>query len=117
MTQALLDESDVIFLQGSLYEKIPHIAQKLAIQDGSKKELWLALPTQAYFKDNAADDIKRFPLASASVVLNSDKELQRLMNKTATGDALAALHGQFKQNIQNHKQIGFITASRAHISF
>lgn len=80
ITDDLIARNDVVFVQGSLWEKFERklpdtILDKRWLQN---KEIWLALPTHAKFSDQMTPDNYRFLIPSADVVLGNSDELMRI---------------------------------------
>lgn len=112
----LIDKNDVMFLQGSLWQKLgSNFPDKIMNECWKKgKELWLALPTHAKFGKEKAD-LFQWLVPSANLILGNDDELARIY-KTTPEDALNKLHETFKHNkilekkgMARRRQVGFIT--------
>lgn len=93
----LIHNSDILFVQGSLWEKLDEafpdrLLERRYHEDGSKvKELWLALPTHAKYRDNMPPKRYRALIPSADVVLSNDEELMRVYETKSLDDALRQL--------------------------
>ncbi len=114
-----VEKSDIIFVQGSLWQKLDEdFANKLLrLRWEQDKELWLAMPTHTKFGEERADQFQ-YLIPSANLVLGNDEELARVY-KTTPEDALAKLQATFKDNDaftpagkKKPKQVGFITMGK-----
>jgi len=104
IAEHLLQNSDVLLAQGSLWHKLqPGFADRLyalCIKHG--KQFWLTLPTQALLSDEEAENI-RHVIPDAALVLGNEAELIRLYGaplETALHSLQKALKGE---------ALGFIT--------
>ncbi|MDE3059824.1 MAG: carbohydrate kinase family protein [Pseudomonadota bacterium] len=105
VTQELkLPEHDIVFVQGSLWEKTDKgsgrknspdefgLPDKMVAERWNQnKEIWLALPTHAKFSDSMTTDNYRFLIPSADVVLGNQEELMRIYETTDFNYAITRL--------------------------
>jgi sugar/nucleoside kinase (ribokinase family) len=131
ITEELIAKNDVIFVQGSLWEKLdedfPDKMLTLRYGNGDHpttkaKELWLALPTHAQFRDNMPPARYRYLIPSADVVLSNDEELMRIYETKTLDDALKQLQEAISKRDQvlehDHKDahkkppVAFVTCGK-----
>ncbi len=119
VTDDMVKKSDVIFVQGSLWEKLDHdFADKLLElrwnHRKDKKQLWLALPTHAKFGEEKAD-MFNWLIPSANLILGNGEELSRIYKTSDTNVALQKLKQTFEEHpvLRNEgfdkEQVAFIT--------
>ncbi len=87
VTDDVIDDTNVIFVQGSLWEKMGDRLPNRLLTVGweQNKEVWLALPTHARFKPDMPEETYKWLITSADVVLGNDEELQRIYKKDFQG--------------------------------
>ena len=94
----LIENSDVLFIQGSMWEKFnkQQVGDDMTIADKllelrwpKNKEVWLALPTHAKFSDAMPPDKYCWFITSSDLVLGNQEELMRIYE---TGDLEKALN-------------------------
>jgi sugar/nucleoside kinase (ribokinase family) len=93
ITDDLVAKNDVVFVQGSLWEKFDRSLPDtfLAKRWKQNKEIWLALPTHAKFSDQMQPDNYRFLIPSADVLLGNSEELMRIYETKNLDDAVKRL--------------------------
>ncbi|MEK6746094.1 MAG: carbohydrate kinase family protein [Pseudomonadota bacterium] len=121
ITDDMVKDSDVVFVQGSLWQKFDEkFPDKLVTQrwdnKHDKKELWLALPTHAKFGEENA---KKFQwlIPSANLILGNMEELARIYQVSHNNpEALKKLQQTFnneqhvlRDNGYTKGQVAFIT--------
>lgn len=110
-------DSDVVFVQGSLWQKIDRAFadRLLELRWKQGKQLWLALPTHAPADDKMREHFQ-YIIPSADVVLSNGEELMHVYGKNQLQDALVALQDAFRQDVLHARskrgQVGFITLDR-----
>lgn len=119
ITDDLVRQSDVLLVQGSLWQKLHWgFADKLLdLRWKHHKELWLALPTHAEFGEEKAGHFQ-WLLTSANVVMGNEEELARIYH-TSPQAALSCLQNTFRhhkvlerEGRQRRKPVGFITRGK-----
>ena len=87
VTEDMIKNSDVVFMQGSLWERFDHdFVNKLTdLRFKNQKELWLALPTHAKFGEENAN-LFQFIIPSANVILGNKEELDRIYKNSQEVD-------------------------------
>lgn len=116
ITDELVRDSDVVFVQGSLWQKLgadfPDRLMDKRWMEG--KKLWLAMPTHAKFGEEKAD-LFQWLIPSADVILSNEEELARIY-KTTPDQALQKLQDTFRAHRASDRlekigqlQVGFIT--------
>lgn len=116
VTEDMVRNSDVLLVQGSLWQKLNHAFADtlLDLRWQHNKELWLTLPTHANFGEEKAG---LFPwlIQSANVMLGNEEELSRMYH-TDTDNALRCVQAEFRKNVldkerkrQRREQVAFIT--------
>lgn len=111
ITDALMESVDIVFLQGSLWQKFGEaFASSLyerALAHG--KELWLALPTHSRLGQARADLFAQI-IPQAAVLLGNAEELMRISRVTTLLEALSPLKEMYKKAAKD--QVAFITCGR-----
>lgn len=90
ITDNMVKSSDVIFVQGSLWQKLDeNFADKLLdLRWNHKKQLWLALPTHAKFGEENANKFQ-WLVTSANLILGNIEELSRIYKTDPENPVLA----------------------------
>ncbi len=114
VSDALVKESDVLLVQGSLWRKMVwEFADRLiALREKHDKELWLTLPTHTKFSDGKPGLFPQL-IPLANLVLGNEEELLRIYN-TGIEQALRELQKEFRKDAlkgkrQRREQAAFIT--------
>lgn len=113
ITDEMVKQADIVFLQGSLYrkfgEELPDKIIKLS--EKHKKELWFALPTHGWFVEEHREMLIERMENHASVVLGNEEELMMLYGMDDDSEkALAKLDKAVRGN--NKIKVAFITKGR-----
>lgn len=139
ITPDMVSNSDALFVQGSLWQKMQDTPPVMGgYQDESKlgfadkllnqrwklgKDLWLALPTHAKFGEEKAGHFQ-WLIESSNLVLGNDEELSRVYHTNGNADAaLHALQDTFKKEMlvkkRNHPEHGEIpwTGKTSQVAF
>lgn len=111
ITDDMVEKSDVILAQGSLWHKLERgFGDRLVhLSRRYDKELWLTLPTQTYLSEEASAHFKTF-LPQADLVLGNEAELLRVFGGTVE-EGLRALQKCVSHPAHNAARhpTGFIT--------
>lgn len=116
ITDEQVRRSDVLFVQGSLWQKLntDFADRLLKLRWDNRKDLWLALPTHAKFGEEQAG-LFQWLVPSANLVMGNDEELARIY-QTTPDKALEKLQATFREhtvlrteNRLKRSQVGFIT--------
>lgn len=116
ITNRLVEDHDVLLVQGSLWQKLDwDFADRLmTLRWEHDKELWLALPTHTKFGVEKAG-LFQWLIPSANLVLGNEEELCRIY-QTDIDSALHRLQNEFRKEVpyqENHhprrEQVAFIT--------
>lgn len=94
ITSGLVGKTDIVFMQGSMWEKFDEAVPDKIMHErwnADAKEIWLALPTHAKFRDNMPPERYRKLIPSADVVLGNIEELKRIYETEDFGAAIAKL--------------------------
>ena len=102
ITPELVRKNDVVFVQGSLWEKLDESFPDALLKGA--KQIWLALPTHANFRDDMTPGDYRRRIPAANVVLGNDEELMRIYETPHVDEAIAAL--------QASSSLAFITCGK-----
>lgn len=121
ITDELFKNTDVLLVQGSLWQKFDSsFSDKLLdMRWKNNKELWLTLPTNAKFGEENAGRFQ-YLLSSANMVLGNGNELSRIYHTDPNKpvDALEKLQKVFQDDVlvregrsNDKEQVAFITLS------
>jgi sugar/nucleoside kinase (ribokinase family) len=123
ITDDMVKDSDVVFVQGSAWQKFDEkFPDKLVTQRWDnrhdQKELWLALPTHAKFGEENAGKFQ-WLVTSANLILGNIEELARMYKISPNNpEALKKLqktfreHPVLKKNGFDKEQVAFITLGK-----
>lgn len=111
ITDGMVHTSDILLVQGSLWNKLDRTFPNRLVALGRKhgKTLWLTLPTQPGFDEEDAAHFQRL-IPDADLLLGNDAELVRAFCLPIDA-ALSELQRMFRENTAR-RQIGFITCGK-----
>jgi sugar/nucleoside kinase (ribokinase family) len=113
---AMIANTDKVFMQGGFWEKFdPKVADRIMqLRHHHGKELWLALPTSAFFAKERSEHFK-FVAPSATVILSNEDELGYIFN-TSPAEAVKRLRAEFQKEHADVRgvgeRVGFITRGK-----